>query len=337
MLRGLYTAASSLLRMQRRQEVIAGNLANATTTGYRADVPEATGFVAVLQEKLGESLPVPPGWTGEGIGLVGTGVQPDRYLVDTRQGPLRQTDHPFDLALAGRGFFAVETPEGIAYTRDGSFRRSAAGQLVTAHGYPVLGVDGPIQLGPEPFTVARDGTIEQNGQAVGRLQVVDFAPRFSLPAAEGAVRLAAGAYTLGADGLLTRDGAAVARLSSLQVPGVAGTIQLAPGALVIAPDGSVTVNGALAGRLRAAAGLDPAQARRTTGTLLRVPEGGEAPAPVDDPQIAQYALEGSNVDLTKTMTDMLAVARIYEASQRALKLADEAAQRAVSEVGRLSA
>lgn len=339
MLRGLYTAASSLLRMQRRQEVIAGNLANATTTGYRADLPEANGFVAVLQEKLSEDSrrPTPLGWSLDWIGVLGTGVLPDRYVVDTRQGPLRQTDHPYDLALAGRGFFAVETPDGIGYTRDGSFRRSATGQLVTGQGYPVLGVEGPIQLGPGPFTVARDGTIEQNGQGIGRLQIVDFPPRFAVPTPEGVARLAAGAYTLGEDGTLTREGVAIARLSTFRLLGVDGPVELAPGAVLIGADGAVTVNGAAVGRLAEAAGLDAGQAQRTTGTLLRVPDGSEPPAAVANPQVEQYALEGSNVDLSKTLTDMLAASRAYEASQRALKLADETAQRAVSDVGRLNA
>jgi len=158
-----------------------------------------------------------------------------------------------------------------------------------------------------------------------------------LVTAAGTVRLAAGDYTLAEDGTLTRGGAVVGRLSWWQAPGVAGPVTLAPGALTIGPDGTVTLNGAAAGRLPQAAGLDSDQVRRTSGTLLRVPEGGEAPEPVADPRVEQYALEGSNVDLTKTMTDMLAVSRAYEASQRALKLADEAAQRAVSEVGRLNA
>jgi flagellar basal-body rod protein FlgG len=325
--------------MQKRQEVIAGNLANATTTGFRADAAEATGFVAVLQDQLNgiESPPAPNVWGADWIGLLGTGVQPDRYIVDTRQGPIRQTDNPLDLALGGRGFFAVQTPDGIGYTRDGSFRRSATGQLVTGQGYPVLGVDGPIQLGPGPVTVNRDGTLVQNGQVVSRLQVVDFAPRFALPTAAGTARVAAGAYTLDERGALTRDGTLVAQLSSFQAAGADGPVPLAPGALTIGADGTLTINGTPAGRLPAAAGLDTDQARRTSGTLLRIPDGGEPPQPVDNPRVEQYALEGSNVDLTKTMTDMLAVSRAYEASQRALKLADEAAQRAVTDVGRLTA
>ena len=337
MLRGVYTAASSLLRMQKRQEVIAGNLANATTSGYRADAAEAGGFVAVLQERLNSLDRVPNFWEAGWLGLLGTGVQPDRFVVDTRQGPLRQTDHPLDLALAGPGFFAVETPDGVGYTRDGTFSRSPTGQLVTAQGYPVLGVNGPIELGPGPFSVARDGTITQDGQAIARLQVVDFPPRFSLVTAAGTVRLAAGDYTIAEDGTLIRGGAVAGRLSSWQAPGVDGLLTLAPGALTVGPDGSLTLNGAAAGRLPQAAGLDVDQARRTRGALLRVAEGGDVPEAVAEPLVEQYALEGSNVELTKTMMDMLAVARAYEASQRLLKLADEAAQRAVSDVGRLNA
>ncbi|MCL6649552.1 MAG: flagellar hook-basal body complex protein [Chloroflexi bacterium] len=337
MLRGLYTSASQLLRLQRRQEAIAGNLANATTTGFRADVPEGAGFAAVLQERLNGLEPAGARslWGAEWIGAVGTGVQPDRYVLRTAPGPLRESDNPLDLALAGPGFFVVATPTGEGYTRDGTFRRAADGRLVTGAGLPVLGENGPITLGPGEVQVTSEGVIVQNGQTVARLRVVDFPPRYQLPSVNGPVRLAPGAYTLTPDGQLLQGAEPMAQLASFTLAGPGGELQLAPGQLVVGEDGTLTVDGQPRGRLSRAEGLGPDQAIRTAGPLLVLPPGAEAPTPVAAPQVRQGMLEGSNVDLTKTLTDMLAVARAYEASQRAIKLADEAARRAVEDVGRV--
>ncbi|MFN8535293.1 MAG: flagellar hook-basal body protein [Dehalococcoidia bacterium] len=278
MLRAMYTSASSLLRMQKRQEVIAGNLANATTTGFRADAVQAEGFASVLQGQVNGLEPGPAAnvFGADWIGLIGTGVQPDRFVIDTRPGPLRQSDNPLDLALGGPGFFAVQTADGIGYTRDGSFSRSANGQLVTGQGNPVLGADGPIVLGPSAFQVARDGTVVQDRQVVGRLQVVDFAPRFELATFGGTTRLAAGQYTIAADGSVLQDGAAIAQLASFQVPGPNGPIALAPGQLTVGVDGALGLNGEAAGRLAAPPGWTSIRLAGPRGRCC-VPEGGEAP------------------------------------------------------------
>jgi flagellar basal-body rod protein FlgG len=336
MYRGMYTAASSLLRMQRRQEAISINLANATSTGYRADKPASDGFATVLQEQMdGVEPPVARGIFGYSwIGEVGSGVEPDRFAIDTSQGAIRQSDNPLDLAIAGDGFFAIQTPTGVAYTRDGAFGRAADGTLVTQQGYPVLGQNGPIALGAGDVTVGRDGAILQNGQAVGQLRIVDFAPRYELPGVDGPVRLPAGDYDIAADGLVSRQGEPIAQLGAWQSTSAAGQLTLAPARLTVGADGAATLDGQPAGRLNRAFGLGPDQARKAGGSLLTVTDGAEAPEPIAG-EIRQFALEGSNVDLTRTMTDMLAVQRAYEASQRALRLADEAARRAVDDVGRL--
>jgi flagellar basal-body rod protein FlgG len=89
---------------------------------------------------------------------------------------MRSTASPLDVALEGKGFFAVDAPSGVSYTRSGSFRLSSAGQLVTADGYPVrTSAGGRFQLTSNPPPeILPDGTVRQNGQTIGQLAVVDF-------------------------------------------------------------------------------------------------------------------------------------------------------------------
>lgn len=178
MIRGIYTAGAGMLSESIRNDVIANNLANASTTGYKKDIAITKDFRNMLIMRIndGDSRPV--------IGSMGTGSIVDEVAVDHTGGAVRPTGNPLDVAIEGRGFFAVETPNGVRYTRNGSFTRSAQGDLVTAEGYRVLGEGGPISLGDaKKVAVASDGRVMiteegQNGAGdieVGRLQIVSFA------------------------------------------------------------------------------------------------------------------------------------------------------------------
>jgi flagellar basal body rod protein FlgG len=106
----------------------------------------------------------------------------ERQWTDFTQGALRPTGNPTDLALSGKGFFAVNGPNGPLYTRNGNFRISASGGLTTAEGYPVRlegGSPAVIQTDSN-FEIALDGTLSQAGQAIGKLQLADFSNAGSL-------------------------------------------------------------------------------------------------------------------------------------------------------------
>lgn len=146
MIRGIYITASGMLTRELAQEVLANNMANARTTGFKRD---RVLFRGVLPE----------------------GVL--RVSTDHSQGPLFRTGNPFDLAIQGRGFFVVETPEGIRYTRDGHFSLDEEGTLVTADGYPVLGEGGTLKL-EGTVSFGEDGTVKVGDVVVGRLRIEDF-------------------------------------------------------------------------------------------------------------------------------------------------------------------
>jgi flagellar basal-body rod protein FlgF len=167
-----YIALSRQLGLARHVEVVANNIANATTTGFKA---EALRFEAVMVRAL----------PGERLAF----VQEVGLMRDLAPGPMTPTGNPFDFAVEGPGFFAVETEAGVRYTRAGQFRPNDAGELVTASGHTVLDEGGAPLLLPEgggPPSVARDGTLSNEAGPFGRLQLVEFAsPRLLQREADG--------------------------------------------------------------------------------------------------------------------------------------------------------
>lgn len=190
--RGIQISAAALTPLQRAQEILANNLANVATSGFRAD---RVAFERVLAAGVdgaapagaggaaGNAAPGPAGVGPAGPPGIGLDGAPERFAgapvplqqVDLEPGALDTTNSPLDLAIVGPGFFSVQTPNGVAYTRDGSLALDANGQLVHRSGNPILGEGGPIQLAPgASFSVDADGTVRVDGAAQGRLQVVAF-------------------------------------------------------------------------------------------------------------------------------------------------------------------
>jgi flagellar basal-body rod protein FlgF len=142
--RGLYIAASGMLSEMARQDLLANDLANTSTPGYKADRAEQKSFADILLTNTK---------TGEAIGPIGPGAAITRQATDMTPAPLKDTNEPLDFAVVGDGFFAVRTPQGQRYTRNGSFQTASNGQLVDQLGHQVLDQQG------QPITVAADGTV----------------------------------------------------------------------------------------------------------------------------------------------------------------------------------
>jgi flagellar basal-body rod protein FlgG len=139
--RGLYIAASGMLAEQIRQDQIANDLANAATPGYKGD--------RTAQSRFGDLL-LANSTSGAQVGRQSTAVQVDAIETDFTPRPSRDTGEPLDFAITGAGFFAVQTAQGVRYTRNGQFTVSPQGLLVTAQGDPVLGRGGrTVQVGAD--------------------------------------------------------------------------------------------------------------------------------------------------------------------------------------------
>lgn len=169
----LYPATSAQMVMEKRMEVISNNIANVGTTGFRKDVPVFASKVANLAKA--NSLGGAEDPTG------GKSVLPipwfpviDEVATNFSQGPNRITDNPLDIAIDGAGFFQIQTPNGVRYTRNGSFRLSSEGQIVTESGNPVLGEGGPITVPAGLITIDEEGRISVKGNDGGAPIQVDL-------------------------------------------------------------------------------------------------------------------------------------------------------------------
>jgi len=169
MLRGLNIAASGMLAQQVRHETIASNLANADTTGYKAD---EVAFRTALEAAIWRHHDPLKGSPAPTLGRLPFGAEVDSIRTDMRPAPITLTGRSLDVAIDGDGFFVVNTPQGERYTRDGAFRQSGDGTLLTADGMPVLGSRGVIRSADATLSIAPNGDVLANGQVIDRLRIV---------------------------------------------------------------------------------------------------------------------------------------------------------------------
>jgi flagellar basal-body rod protein FlgF len=156
-----YTALSGMRTRQDALDRLASDIANASTAGYKTERAGTTqadrpSFGAVLQSAVD--------------------VANGESRMDLRPGALATTGRSLDVAIQGSGFFAVSTPQGERYTRNGHLVRGGDGTLTTDEGDAVLGADGPIKIGTGTIAVDADGTVRSDSGIAGKLKVVDFAP-----------------------------------------------------------------------------------------------------------------------------------------------------------------
>ena len=146
--------------LSRQMDVIATNLANLETAGFKAEN-------MIFTEHLEQTA------AGEVLSL----VHDVGFVRDLSEGPMVGTQSPLDLAIHGQGYFVVDTPDGERYTRHGVFQLDADGQIVTTEGNPVLNSGGApitVPLGASSITITGDGTISADAQEIGRIKLVGF-------------------------------------------------------------------------------------------------------------------------------------------------------------------
>ena len=145
-----------LFREEKRYDIIANNLSNLQTVGYKKDVP-------VFHKTFSAALDLP---------LAEDPIQP---VTIFQQGELQPTQNEMDLAIEGEGFFKVKTPGGIRYTRSGNFHLNRDRILVQSNEYPVLGSGREINVQGNHVVIDKDGTISADGSNQGKIDLVTFA------------------------------------------------------------------------------------------------------------------------------------------------------------------
>jgi flagellar basal-body rod protein FlgG len=239
----IYKAAAGALQQQARLEMLSNNLANVNTIGYKADLPLF---------RFAEPAQVADPVTGD-VPKLSPYLSPIDQATNFSAGALRETGNPLDVAIVGSGFFAVQTPDGVQYTRKGSFSVNDQGQLSTADGSAVMGQGGAITIEGSRVEISEAGEIAVDGAVVDVLRIVDFERPY--------------------------------RMSKV------GETRFIP--------------------------AEPS---------LRPQESGNF-------RIAQGAVEASNVNALRTMTEMIESLRVFESYQKAIRAADDATAKTVNEVG----
>jgi flagellar basal-body rod protein FlgF len=209
---GYYAACAGLAAQTQALDLVANNLANLGTTGYR-------GQQATFRSLMTGSWMV-------GLNPLNAAVNDFGVLggsrVDLTEGSLVATANPLDLAVAGDGFFVVQSAQGLVYTRDGGFHTTSDGLLVTAQGDAVLGQQGSITLPNGAVAVSSDGTISVDGNVIDQLRLAEFSPNTSLDALGNALYAAPDGSALPPASTSIRQG----MLEDSNVSPVEGVVQL---------------------------------------------------------------------------------------------------------------
>ncbi len=153
--RAIFVALSGAVLQEKRMDVLADNLANVNTAGFKKQKP-------LFRDAM------PASWGPRTFAKV------EKVVTDMSQGVAERTERPLDAAIKGEGFFVVSTPNGSRYTRDGSFTAGADGTLRSREGNPVLGERGVIKLTSPDISIDALGNIQSKGAVIDRLKLVSF-------------------------------------------------------------------------------------------------------------------------------------------------------------------
>ena len=178
MIRSLYTAVSGLITLENKQSTITNNIANASTSAFKSDTLSIKSFDEVLiqnKDKISGGKNVQ-----NTIGKLSLGAKMDKVDTKFTQGILKPTKKTTDIAIEGRGFFAVQSGNKTVFTRDGNFKIANDGYLITSSGESVLGINKrtgamePIFVGTNNFIIDNNNGINVDGKSTHSLAVADF-------------------------------------------------------------------------------------------------------------------------------------------------------------------
>lgn len=349
MIRGLYIAASSAITEAKRVDVIANNIANVNTTGYKKDLMLSESFPQVLITKINDGFP-------------------DKDVLKQNSGGSGVTvenDGEMYSAATNSGFFNVQTPTGIDRSKRIQFMINENGDLVTPQGNSILGQNGPINSGGEPVTIDANGQVLAGGTVLDTLKVsnpinnignfsygihesrvatsfeqgsveptgnnLDLAIEgkgfFTIEAPQGERYTRNGEFTRSADGyLVTAEG--------YKVMGDNGEIKLDGNNITINEKGEVHSDGDLVDKLKLVDFQNYDMLQKEGDALLKTADAS-APDVQFEGAVQQGSLESSNVNSVKEMVEMLTVLRAYEANQKVIKIHDELLGRSVNDIGKV--
>ncbi len=296
---GMWTAVAGATAQQQMVDTVANNLANADTAAFKKDLPTFKEYLTTLEREDGTvDVPRGPIKDKDFYPLDGKDqafVVVDGTYTNFKQGGLKVTKSPLDVALDGPGFLEVSTPSGVRYTRQGSLKVAMDGRLVTTEGYPVLA--------SQPGGLAN-----------------------ALPAAQ---------IQLGQGGLQTQGGVAAGSIDDPSIAGRFINLRDTPGALSITPEGDVYVGERLLAKLSVTEFADMRKLRKSGNQLFANPDPSNIKPAAAETVVRQGMVETSNVNPVEEMTNLIRANRMFEADLKALKTYGELLGREVNDIGKL--
>lgn len=349
MIRGIYIAASSAIAETKRIDVIANNVANANTAGFKKDVMITESFPEVLISRINGR---------DKQSLSGSNKSDNGFNIEN-EGDVYSVS-------AGAGYINVQTAQGISRNKSVQFTVDQEGYLVTSQGNYILGQNGPINTGGAPVNIDNKGQVLADGTVVDRLKVsnplsaignlsygirtqeintnyeqgqvfgtgndfdlaIEGKGFFSVETPQGERYTRSGEFTRDNEGyLVTKEGH--------KVLGENGPILLEGKDLTINEKGEVYAGGELQDKLKLVEFSDYTLLRKEGNGLVKIADGITMEPETAEVNIRQGFLEGSNVNSVKEMVSMMTMLRSYEANQKLIKIHDELLGKAVSEIARV--
>ncbi|MBI3543439.1 MAG: flagellar basal-body rod protein FlgF [Deltaproteobacteria bacterium] len=309
---GLWTAVSGGMAQSQNLDIIANNLANTNTAGFKKDSPTFKEFLTAVERPPSPDIDIPRTAFKDSDfyhfdGREHAMVNLDKITTDHTQGSFKNTNAPFDMAIDGAGFFAVQTPNGLMYTRSGDFKVNGEGQLVNQEGYPVLALSGDAAEAASPAN-------QQPPQQ---------------PAAPEAARNPASLNPFTAPYPAPDGGKALLKPISLK-----DAIQTGH-KIHVSPEGEIYADDEQIAKLAVAEFADPRLLKKENTTLYSNPDAANVPRIDGGSRVRQGFLEQSNVNPVSELVNLLKANRLFESNMRAIKAYNDMAGKEANEVGKL--
>lgn len=315
---GMWTSVSGAMAQSQNMDIVANNLANANTVGFKKDSPVFKEYLTALERPPSPAIDIPRTIFKDSDfyhfdGREHAMVNLDRVHTDHSAGNFKLTNQPLDLAVDGPGFFAVQTPSGVLYTRAGDFKINAQGQIVTTDGYPVLALGGEAEAA-------------KNVQAEG-----PQAPAVIPGAQNNAVQQARTPASLNP---FSPQSAQVAKEPLLKPINVSEAVTSGK-KVAITPTGEIFSGETRLGFLALAEFSDPKLLQKVGSSFFANSNAANVPRMATLSNVRQGFLETSNVSPVAELLELLKVNRLYESNMRAIKTYNDMSAKEANEVGKL--
>lgn len=317
---GIWTAVSGGMAQSQNIDVVANNLANANTVGFKKDTPTFKEYLTAVERPPSPDIDIPRTIFKDSDfyhhdGREHAMVNLDKVHTDHSQGNMRVTNAPFDMAIDGPGFFAVKSPSGVMYTRAGDFKVDGTGQLVNQEGFPLLGLSSEAQQAQQELQ-----TLAQNGGAQ--------APVAAATPTRSPASLNPFTAPLQVD---PNNPNAKPLLQAINLREALGTGHK----IHISEQGEVFAGEDLVAKLAIAEFVNPQLLQKSTSTMYANPDAANVVRVSSASKVNQGFLESSNVNPVVELMNLLKANRMYESNMRAIKTYNDMAGKEANEVGKL--